>query len=601
MMTSSYSAAAAGGRQTAAATAMPTAPSGCVPNTPDVINSIMSMINPFDHHYRSPASEDSTSSSVCSPVSPPRMQSICSSVLIKEDLKLVIKKRLQKSRTGTPTTPTRPTLTPTADCAAAAAGNSSRGFAATVAAATASAGSAASSPGGGQARKRPTDEESHGDEDDYDYEDVSSHGEGLTAEDEERRRRRRERNKLAATKCRQKKREKTTNLMQESNVLEKKNSDMKTQIQELETQRNDLMKMLTEHDCSQRLPYQHQHQQQPQQHHQQNHHLHHQQHQHHRQQQQQQLHQEQYAAAETYGSGGTDPYHGQHHHVAAEPPILKDTMFNGGGYGAVASTVAVAASPSTAAYHRPAATTAAYHRPPATTTAAATVAAVHYQTAAGVAVNGIGFAGVGGGGGGGGVAGGGIYASCLQDDVYGYNKDLMSGGAGGPPDLSHQSLRQKLTSIRRVLKDTLNYKDMNYKLRYFDSFTLFKQSLCEENGGHCTRINGKYIDFEEIMGCANYKRVMTKKKSTGENLESAPGKITFRDWKVQIYKSADFAGGTRKDWRYQIMLEMRQSEASIATIEIAKYALKKISSDKYVSSQRNYNKDYILSRIKSYM
>lgn len=38
----------------------------------------------------------------------------------------------------------------------------------------------------------------------------------LTAEDEERRRKRRERNKIAATKCRLKKREKTTNLMQVS-------------------------------------------------------------------------------------------------------------------------------------------------------------------------------------------------------------------------------------------------------------------------------------------------------------------------------------------------------------------------------------------------
>lgn len=172
MMTSSYSAAATSGRQ--AATAMPHQSSGSIPNTPEVISSIISI---FDNHYYSPASEDSTSSSVCSPVSPPRMQSICSSVLIKEDLKLVIKKRQQKSRTGTPTTPTHPTLTPTTD---GAASNSPRGFAATIAAATASTGSAASSPGGGQARKRPTDEESYGDEDDEDDGDVSSHGEGVS-------------------------------------------------------------------------------------------------------------------------------------------------------------------------------------------------------------------------------------------------------------------------------------------------------------------------------------------------------------------------------------------------------------------------------------
>lgn len=216
---------------------------------------------------------------------------------------------------------------------------------------------------------------------------------------------------------------------QESNVLEKKNSDMKTQIQELETQRNDLMKMLTEHDCSQRLPYQHQ--QQPQQLHQQNQHLvHHQQHQHHQQQQQQQHHhQEQYSAAEPY-SDTNDSYRGQHHHVAAEPPILKDAMFNGSdSYGSVASAVA---GPSTASYHRPAATAATYHRPPPATTTAATVAAAHYPTAAG----GIGFTGVSGSGGA--IGGGGVYTSCLQDDVYVYNKDLMTGVTGGPPDLSHQ-------------------------------------------------------------------------------------------------------------------------------------------------------------------
>lgn len=154
---------------------LPLPPSGCVPNTPDVINSIMSMMNPFEHHFRSPASEDSMSSSTtCSPVSPPRMQNICSSLLIKQELKLAIENK-QKNR-PTPTTPTHPTLTPTAN--GAVCGDSPGGF--TGAAATASTGSAASSPGGGQAKKRRTDEESHNDEDYDDDEDVSSHGEGVS-------------------------------------------------------------------------------------------------------------------------------------------------------------------------------------------------------------------------------------------------------------------------------------------------------------------------------------------------------------------------------------------------------------------------------------
>lgn len=69
----------------------------------------------------------------------------------------------------------------------------------------------------------------------------------LTPEDEERRRRRRERNKIAATKCRLKKREKTVNLVQESEILETQNIDLKTQIQELESQRRRLVDMLSMH------------------------------------------------------------------------------------------------------------------------------------------------------------------------------------------------------------------------------------------------------------------------------------------------------------------------------------------------------------------
>lgn len=224
-------------------------------------------------------------------------------------------------------------------------------------------------------------------------------------------------------------------VLQESSVLETKNCDLKTQIQELETQRNELMKMLTAHPCTRRLPNQHR------QHHQlhQHHHHHHQppHHQHQQQQQlpplhqqqqqqqqpphqlhqhqQQQQHREQYAA-EPYTN---DPYHHQQHHVAAEPPILKDAMFNGSYVPAAVASVAVQAD-------RP---TSAYHQRPATTTAAS-VATIHYPMV------GAHVAGTGGNIGGG-VMGGGVYASCV-DDLYGFNKDLIAGGSGGPPDLSHQ-------------------------------------------------------------------------------------------------------------------------------------------------------------------
>lgn len=78
----------------------------------------------------------------------------------------------------------------------------------------------------------------------------------MTAEDEERRRRRRERNKIAATKCRLKKREKTINLIQESQTLDDQNIDLKNQVQELQTQRRQLLEMLSTHrpSCKNNVP-----------------------------------------------------------------------------------------------------------------------------------------------------------------------------------------------------------------------------------------------------------------------------------------------------------------------------------------------------------
>ncbi|ALC48500.1 Atf3 [Drosophila busckii] len=70
---------------------------------------------------------------------------------------------------------------------------------------------------------------------------------GLTPEDEDRRRRRRERNKIAATKCRMKKRERTQNLIKESEVLDTQNVDLKSQVRTLETERRQLLEMLQAH------------------------------------------------------------------------------------------------------------------------------------------------------------------------------------------------------------------------------------------------------------------------------------------------------------------------------------------------------------------
>uniref|UniRef100_A0A182MH24 BZIP domain-containing protein n=1 Tax=Anopheles culicifacies TaxID=139723 RepID=A0A182MH24_9DIPT len=69
----------------------------------------------------------------------------------------------------------------------------------------------------------------------------------LTPEDEDRRRRRRERNKIAATKCRMKKRERTVNLINESETLDAQNKELKSQVSKLETEYRKLVEVLQAH------------------------------------------------------------------------------------------------------------------------------------------------------------------------------------------------------------------------------------------------------------------------------------------------------------------------------------------------------------------
>lgn len=95
-----------------------------------------------------------------------------------------------------------------------------------------------------------SDEDDDDDEEEEMYETSSSQSKktvGLTAEDEDRRRRRRERNKIAATKCRLKKREKTNNLIKESEQLDAQNIDLKSQVKTLELERRSLLEMLQQH------------------------------------------------------------------------------------------------------------------------------------------------------------------------------------------------------------------------------------------------------------------------------------------------------------------------------------------------------------------
>ncbi|XP_055966776.1 cyclic AMP-dependent transcription factor ATF-3 [Sorex fumeus] len=74
-----------------------------------------------------------------------------------------------------------------------------------------------------------------------------SKAEEVVPEEDERKKRRRERNKIAAAKCRNKKKEKTECLQKESEKLESVNALLKAQIEELKHEKQHLMYMLNLH------------------------------------------------------------------------------------------------------------------------------------------------------------------------------------------------------------------------------------------------------------------------------------------------------------------------------------------------------------------
>jgi len=76
------------------------------------------------------------------------------------------------------------------------------------------------------------------------------YGEGLTFEDEERRKKRRERNKIAATKCRNKKKERTTRLIAEGEVLEIQNASLRDEYKKLVAEKRTLNHLLQQHEST---------------------------------------------------------------------------------------------------------------------------------------------------------------------------------------------------------------------------------------------------------------------------------------------------------------------------------------------------------------
>ncbi|XP_035897670.1 activating transcription factor 3-like [Anopheles stephensi] len=211
---------------------------GGTPRTPEILNSLMAMTNPLEYSYPVNNSQtslnDSHSNSSDSPLdSPasqqhqsqqhqqqlhlhtgktPSVQQTCSQ-LIKEGVKLLIQSKRKHS-----------------------GGDSSDG-------------NESSTPKAKVARRRDASMTDHRETSEDDIESKASPRStvALTPEDEDRRRRRRERNKIAATKCRMKKRERTVNLINESETLDAQNKELKSQVSKLETEYRKLVEVLQAH------------------------------------------------------------------------------------------------------------------------------------------------------------------------------------------------------------------------------------------------------------------------------------------------------------------------------------------------------------------
>uniref|UniRef100_A0ABM5ERG1 Protein FosB isoform X3 n=1 Tax=Pogona vitticeps TaxID=103695 RepID=A0ABM5ERG1_9SAUR len=80
-------------------------------------------------------------------------------------------------------------------------------------------------------------------------------GNELTPEEEEKRRVRRERNKLAAAKCRNRRRELTDRLQAETDQLEEEKAELESEIAELQKERERLEFVLVAHKPSCKIPY----------------------------------------------------------------------------------------------------------------------------------------------------------------------------------------------------------------------------------------------------------------------------------------------------------------------------------------------------------
>ncbi|KAH8286735.1 hypothetical protein KR018_004127 [Drosophila ironensis] len=246
---------------------------GHTPKTPEILNSLIAMTNPLDNFSFGTAAISATSSASCSAastpvvtvrqfnghpngqlhsqdsshsscsgspldspagtVTTPSVQQTCSR-LIKEGLKLSIQSKRKLSTCDSSSGSEQPHSKCSRRSSSNHNGSSSNNH-----------NLGGNNYSGNMSNNNDDDCEDSSDEDS----ETKSQPKGLTPEDEDRRRRRRERNKIAATKCRMKKRERTQNLIKESEVLDIQNVELKNQARLLETERRKLMEMLQSHGC----------------------------------------------------------------------------------------------------------------------------------------------------------------------------------------------------------------------------------------------------------------------------------------------------------------------------------------------------------------
>lgn len=203
---------------------------GSTPKTPEIVNSLIAMSNPMDNY------NFSSSSSAAQGISVRSFNSLNPQAISQDSSHSSCSGSPLDSPAGTATTPSvQQTCSQLIKAGLKLSIQSKRKLS-----------TCESSSGSEQTTSKCSRKDDDTSDEDCDNKSIK----GLTPEDEDRRRRRRERNKIAATKCRMKKRERTANLMKESEQLDTQNIDLKNQVRSLELERQQLFDMLQAHSPS---------------------------------------------------------------------------------------------------------------------------------------------------------------------------------------------------------------------------------------------------------------------------------------------------------------------------------------------------------------